>query len=303
MGGGSLGSDSERRLAEKVARLRGMLGQFPGALVAFSGGVDSTFLLHECRQILGEHVLAVTASSPIHPEEEVERARRLAQETGVAHLVLATSELDLPGFCSNPADRCYLCKRALLGLLWEVARSRGIPCVLEGSNASDRAEYRPGLRAVAETGARSPLQEAGLTKGEIRELSRRAGLPTWDLPPMACLATRFPYGTPITPAALAAVAGAERALRGMGFGLVRVRYHGTVARIEVPGEEMGVLLARRDQVVQAVKAAGFPYVALDLQGYRTGSMDEVLARGQPGYPGGEASCRHEEGGGAWTGRR
>jgi uncharacterized protein len=301
---GGAGQGTEKSLAEKVTRLRVALGELPGALVAFSGGVDSTFLLHEARQVLGDRVLAVTASSPIHPEQEVERARRLAREMGVAHLVLATSELDLPGFASNPPDRCYLCKRALLELLWEVARSRGIGYVLEGSHASDLGEYRPGRRAVVEMGVRSPLLEAGLTKGEIRELSRQAGLPTWDLPPMACLATRFPYGTAITPAALGAVAGAERALRGMGFRLVRVRYHGAVARIEVPAEEMQGVVVRRDQVVGAVKAAGFAYVALDLQGYRTGSMDEVLAVGSLDREGGGKGPPAAEGvAGGWTGWR
>jgi len=298
------GQEPQNVLADKRARLREILSGLPGALVAFSGGVDSTFLLHEARQVLGERVLAVTASSPIHPQEEVERARWLAREMGVAHLVLPTSELDLPGFSSNPPDRCYLCKRALLGLLWEVARSRGMGCVLEGSNASDLGEYRPGRRAVTEMGARSPLLEAGLTKGEIRELSRQAGLPTWDLPPMACLATRFPYGTPITPAALEAVAGAERALRGMGFRLVRVRYHGAVARIEVPAEEVQALVARRDEVVRAVKAAGFPYVAVDLEGYRTGSMDEVLAVGSRVDREGSCGSSAGEGvAGGWTGQR
>ncbi|MEW6545424.1 MAG: ATP-dependent sacrificial sulfur transferase LarE [Bacillota bacterium] len=265
----------------KHEHLRRILSEIPGAVVAFSGGVDSTYLLYVAREVLGQRLLAVTASSEIHPEDEVERARELAGAMGVLHLVVRTRELELPAFSSNPPDRCYHCKRALLSLLWDVARDRGLACVLEGSNASDVLEYRPGARAIAELGVRSPLQEAGLTKSEIRQLSREAGLPTWDLPPMACLATRFPYHTAITRAGLEAVAQAERSLRTLGLRLVRVRHHGTVARIEVAPGEIGAVLAAREEVVRAVKGVGYAYVALDLQGYRSGSMDEVLGNGGP----------------------
>ncbi len=260
----------------KYERLKSILSTVSGAVVAFSGGVDSSFLLCTAREVIGERVLAVTASSETYLEEEVENARELARAMGVRHLVVRTRETELPAFSSNPPDRCYHCKRELLSTLWDVARAEGLECVLEGSTASDLLEHRPGMRAAAELGVRSPLQEAGLTKAEIRELSRQAGLPTWNKPPMACLASRFPYHTPITEAGLRAVARAERSLRALGVKLVRVRHHGTVARIEVAPEEISTVLGFREEVVRLVKAAGYVYVALDLQGYRSGSMDEVL---------------------------
>lgn len=261
---------------EKLAKLKGILGDCGGVLVAFSGGVDSTFLAFVAREVLGEKALAVTASSETFPSSERREAERLAREFGLRHRVIETSELDIPQFAENPPDRCYHCKSELFAKLKCLARAEGIPWVVDGTNADDTADYRPGMRALKELGVRSPLLEAGLGKEEIRNASRRLGLPTWDKPAYACLASRFPYGEAITRGKLAAVDEAESFLRGLGFRLLRVRHHGDVARVEVAPEEIERAVEARDRIVQGLKRAGFTFVALDLEGYRTGSMNEAL---------------------------
>jgi uncharacterized protein len=248
------------------------------ALVAFSGGVDSTFLLKVASEELGEGLLAVTATSPAYPDREHDRARELAGRMGVEHLSIDTDELGDPDFRRNPADRCYHCKMELFGKLLELARERGIECVLDASNADDCDDYRPGRRAGEELGVRSPLVEAGLGKDDIRALSRRMGLPTWDMPSMACLASRFPYGESITAEKLSRVEQAETFLREAGFRQVRVRSHGEMARIEVEPESLEKLVRPplRDRLVERLKEVGFTWVAMDVEGYRTGSLNEAL---------------------------
>lgn len=262
----------------KYTKLVELLGALDGALVAFSGGVDSTLLLHAAQEALPGRVLAVTARSATTPREEVEQARELAALVGVPHQVVDSDELDDPDFRANSPQRCYHCKRIRFGALVELAREWGLAAVLEGSNVDDDADYRPGARAVRELGVRSPLREAGLTKGEIRALSRQHGLPTWDKPALACLASRVPYGVELDEPRLARIGAAERSLRELGLVQLRVRDHGDVARVEVPPGEIAAVAGapRRDEVVAALRAAGYRYVALDLEGYRTGAMNEVL---------------------------
>lgn len=275
---------------EKLAALRRTVNKAGGMAIAFSGGVDSTFLAAVAVQELGDRALAVMALSPTYPSDEQEEAVALARHIGIPLEMVTSNELEIDGFCSNPPDRCYHCKRALFAVVGEVARKHGLAAVADGSNADDVDDYRPGRRALRELGVRSPLLEAGLTKSEIRQLSRQMGLPTADKPAMACLASRFPYGSAITEARLKAVEQAERNLHAMGCRQVRVRHHGATARIEVDPAEIERLCAAgtRDKVVTAVKKAGFTYVALDLQGYRTGSMNETLdlpQRRDPARPG------------------
>lgn len=264
-------------MENKLYDLRRILRDLRNVLVAFSGGVDSTFLLKCAVDTLGaENVVAVTAVSEIFPPEDLTESTMLARDLGVKHMVIMSSEMENADFIDNTPDRCYVCKKGRFIKMLEILEQQGLSYIVDGSNMDDRGDYRPGERALAELGIRSPLREARLYKSEIRQLSRNMGLPTWDRPSKACLATRIPYGTRITKDRIRMVREAERALQCFGFTQLRVRYHGDLANIEVPQNELGDVLKYRADIVELIKKAGFTYVSLDLEGFRSGSLNEVL---------------------------
>lgn len=267
-------------LNEKLARVTGTLRGLGRVAVAYSGGVDSTLVLKLAHDALGGNVVAVTASSPSIPGYEREAAAQMAAEIGARVLWINTHELEDERYNANPVNRCYFCKTHVFGDLAAAARREGYEILLDGTNADDVGDFRPGMQAAAEQGARSLLREAGITKAEVRAAARELGLSNWDLPSAPCLSSRVPYGTPITPETLDKVGRGEWALRERGFREVRVRHHGNVARIEVPVAEFGRLLAQREEIVAALKAAGYTYVALDLVGLRSGSLNEGIAHGR-----------------------
>lgn len=263
---------------QKYENLQDNLKSMGKVLVAFSGGVDSTFLLKVAQDVLGSNVMAVIASSATYPEREQREALRIAEDLNVKYKVIHTKELDDPHFRDNPPERCYFCKKELFSRLKEIAVEENIPHVCDGSNFEDTFDFRPGIRAAQELDVRSPLKEARLGKKEIRVLSKKLGLPTWNKPSMACLSSRFPYFTPIDNESLRQIDSAEEYLRTKGFSQLRVRHHGQMARIEIDPSDFSVIMEKqtREEIVENLKKIGYLYVTLDLTGYRTGSMNEPI---------------------------
>ncbi len=271
-------SNNRQEVDQKLAQLKALLKKLGSVVVAFSGGVDSTFLLKVAQEVLRDKVLAVTIDSNSFAKKELREANVFCEQQGIVQEVCKFNELDVEGFCQNPPNRCYICKKALFQNLLEIAEERKIAFVVEGSNIDDEGDYRPGMQAVKELGICSPLREVGLTKQEIRQLSRNYGLAVWNKPSSACLSSRFAYGEQITREKLKMVEQAEQFLQDLGFTQVRVRVHGSLARIEVLLEEIPQLMLQdnRKRIAEKLKEYGFSYVTMDLCGYRIGSMNESL---------------------------
>jgi uncharacterized protein len=279
---------SSEVLEAKETRLRDLLASYESVIVAFSGGADSAYLAWAATSVLGQSALCVTADSPSYPDRHRQLALTVAREAGLRHEIIRTSELDRPEYRANPTNRCYYCKHELYTWLTDLAHTRGFAVVADGSNADDRGDYRPGRQAAREFGVKSPLDEAGLTKTEIRELSRRAGLRTWDEPASACLSSRIPYHSEVTVAKLRVIERAEDVLRSNGFRVCRVRHHelaaagngstSTLARLEIAADELPRALEpeTRARIVREIRAIGYQHVTIDLQGYRMGSLNEGL---------------------------
>jgi uncharacterized protein len=265
-------------IEQKQDKLKSCLAELQSVAVAFSGGVDSTYLLKIAHDVLRDKAIAVTARSCSFPKRELDEASAFCQKEGITHVICDSEELEIEGFSQNPINRCYLCKTELFSKIWAVAKERNIANVAEGSNMDDNGDYRPGLIAVAEQDIKSPLRYAELNKNEIRQLSRELELPTWNKQSFACLSSRFPYGEEINPERLNMIDRAEQFLLDMGIRQVRVRYHGNVARIETSDDGFKLITDKtyRERIYTAFKEIGFSYAALDLLGYRTGSMNETI---------------------------
>ena len=265
-------------IEQKWDRLKTLLRDMKSAVLAYSGGVDSSLLLRATAEVMGPRLIAVTAVSETYPPGELEAAKEFARTMGVTHRILRTQELASEEFARNSPERCYFCKKELYGKLKKIAETEGISCILDGSNTDDLDDYRPGRKAAEEFSVRSPLVETGLSKSDVRELARFLNLPAWDKPSLACLSSRIPYGTRITPDIIETVKTAEDHLRVLGLRQVRVRHHGDIARIEIERDSFGQLLSNEavEKVTAALKGLGYTYVCLDLEGYRSGSMNAVL---------------------------
>lgn len=271
-------ASAESGLAQKDAALRTLLESVPSLIVAYSGGVDSAYLAYAATAVLGPHAICITADSPSYPDRHRQLAIQLASRYAFRHEIIRTGELERPEYRANQADRCYHCKHELYTHLTAIARARGVAAVADGSNADDRGDYRPGRQAAREFGVRSPLDEVGLSKAEIRELSRRAGMPTWDEPASACLSSRIPYFSEVTDEKLRMIERAEAVLRDLGFRICRVRHHEALARIELGRDEIARALdpETSETIDRELRAIGYQHVTVDLRGYRLGSLNEAL---------------------------
>lgn len=272
----------EPETKKRYEKLRTILNEMGSVVIGFSGGVDSTFLSYTAHDVLGDKALAVTAVSPTLPESEEQDARDMAADIGIRHLVVHSTEFSDPEFVKNPKNRCYICKKIRFTALVDLAKQEGYHWVIDGGNVDDLGDFRPGMKALEEMAdaVRSPMIEAGITKADIRALSRELGLRTWDKQSAACLASRIPYGVELTPQRLSMIDKAEQYIAPYIKGSLRVRYHGDVARIEVGEEEIPAILAHRKDIVQVLRQCGFTYVSLDLGGYEMGSLNEVIETGE-----------------------